>query len=147
MSDVQSFEWSTVPSLEDLNRMLGDTLCSTLGMEITDVGSSASLTASMPVDRRTCQPFKILHGGASVALAESLASIGAYYCRKTDGDVFGIEINANHIKAVSVPSTVTATGRPVHLGRTLQVWQVDIHDPSGNMVCTCRVTLLCVNRA
>jgi len=123
----------------EINEIVKDTLISHLGIEIVELGDDY-LTARMPVDARTCQPRGILHGGASVALAETLGSCGAnlvvdrdeYYC-------VGLEINANHIRPVS-SGYVVGTARPLHLGRSTQVWEMLIRDAEGNLVCVSRMT-------
>ncbi len=131
--------WFREHTPREINLILKDTLVSHLGREIVEIGED-SLTARMPVDRRTCQPMGILHGGASVALAETIGSCGAnlvidreeYYC-------VGLEINANHIRSVS-SGYVTGTARPLHLGKSTQVWEMLIRDDEGNLVCASRMT-------
>lgn len=101
--------------------------------------------ADMPVDHRTQQPFGLLHGGASVALAESLASIGAWLnIDETQKMAVGIEINANHIRAVR-SGTVTGTSVPLHRGASTHVWQTEIHTSDHKLVCISRCTLAIVN--
>ncbi len=114
-----------------------------LGIVFTEMEPSR-VVATMPVDQRTQQPFGILHGGASIALAETVASVGALV--NVDRDKYvavGQEINGNHIRSMS-SGTVTATGTPVHVGRTSQVWSVEIRDEEGRMVCLSRCTLAVV---
>jgi uncharacterized protein (TIGR00369 family) len=109
-------------------------------MRVTEL-SPSRVVATMPVDDRTRQPFGILHGGASVALAETVASLGA--TANVDRERFtavGLEINANHIRAMS-DGVVTATATPIHLGRSTQVWDIRIVDEAGRMVCVSRCTL------
>lgn len=116
------------------------TLLAHLGIEIVEA-SGTRVVATMPVDARTHQPMGLLHGGASVALAESVASIGAYLSVADQGlTAVGLEINANHLRGVRA-GTVTATATPIHQGRTTQVWQIDIADEQGRAVCTSRCTL------
>lgn len=104
------------------------------------------IKASMPVDENTIQPFEILHGGASVALAETLASIGAWLNIKEDSKTaVGVEINANHIRAMRKGTSVTGTATPVHMGRKIQVWETKIHSPEGKLVCVSRCTLAIVD--
>src|SRR6478672_3735890 len=112
----------------------------TLGIEMLEL-TPQRVVATMPVDQRTRQPFGILHGGASVALAETVASLGA--TANVDREEFiavGLEINANHLRA-KPDGTITATGTPIHLGRTTHVWDIRIVDESGRPVCISRCTL------
>jgi len=127
-----------------LERMRGkQTLATTLGIEITDL-TPTRVVATMPVDDRTRQPFGILHGGASVALAETVASIaGTLNVDLNLFNVVGVEINANHIKAKR-EGIVTGTATPIHVGRSTQVWQVMIVDEQGKTVCISRCTLAVV---
>ena len=122
------------------------TLASTLGIEITEL-TPTRVVATMPVDDRTRQPFGILHGGASVALAETVASIaGTLNVDLNLFNVVGVEINANHIKAKS-EGVVTGTATPIHVGRSTQVWQVMIVDEKGKTVCISRCTLAVVPKS
>ena len=95
----------------------------------------------MPVDERTKQPFGLLHGGSSVVLAETLASFGGYLCLDAESgqQAAGIEINANHLRAVT-SGVVTGTARPVYLGKTTQVWEIRIEDERGRLACLSRMT-------
>lgn len=119
---------------------MSGTLLDTLGIEITEL-SKGKVIATMPVDERTRQPFGLLHGGASVALAETVASIGAYELvdKETEG-VVGLEINANHVKAKR-EGTVTATGIVLHQGRTTMIWEIKITDEEGKLICVSRCTI------
>ncbi len=111
-----------------------------VGIEFVEVGPDF-LRATMPVDHRTKQPFGILHGGASVVLAETLGSVAGNYCLpKGTGYCVGLDINSNHIRAVS-EGIVTGTTRPYHLGRTTQVWHIEIHNEAGKLVNVSRLTL------
>lgn len=125
-------------------RTLGDkNLPATLGIEILELNDDR-VVATMPVDARTHQPFGILHGGASVALAETVASLGA--TGRIDRDAYlavGQEINANHLRAKS-EGVVTATAIPLHVGRSSHVWSVDIRDEAGALVCVSRCTMAIV---
>jgi len=117
----------------------------TLGIEILEL-TDDRVVATMPVDARTHQPFGILHGGASVALAETVASLGA--AGRIDRNAFmavGQEINANHLRPKS-DGVVTATAVPVHVGRSSQVWSISIVDEAGRMICVARCTLAVVPR-
>ena len=120
-------------------------LADVLGIQIVEL-TRERVVATMPVDERTRQPFGILHGGASVALAETVASLGAIM--NVDLQRFmavGLEINANHLRAMQ-EGVVTATALPIHTGRTTQVWEVRIADERGRLVCMSRCTLAIVPR-
>ncbi|MFY8045517.1 MAG: hotdog fold thioesterase [Chitinophagaceae bacterium] len=117
-----------------------NTLGEHLGMQFTEVGENY-LKATMPVDHRTHQPYGLLHGGASVALAETLGSVGA--ALTLDPDQFicvGMEINANHLRSVR-SGKVTGTATPLHRGSSSQVWEIKIHDDHGKLVCISRLTV------
>jgi uncharacterized protein (TIGR00369 family) len=121
-------------------------MASKLGIEIVEI-SERGVVATMPVDDRTQQPFGILHGGASIALAETVASVGAL-SRLDDLEHFvavGQEINGNHLRT-KTSGILTATATPVHLGRTSHVWSIEIKDEEGKMVCISRCTLAIVPR-
>lgn len=116
-----------------------------LGMQFLKMHRD-ELIATMPVDHRTVQPFRVLHGGASVALAETLCSVGAWLNVSEGKTAVGVEINANHHRSVSEGGQVTATARPLQLGRTLQVWEIRIEDQRGKLVCTSRCTLAVIDQ-
>ncbi len=122
-----------------------ETLLSTLGIEVVEA-TKERVVARMPVGPRVHQPFGLLHGGASVALAETVASTGAWMNVDQAAEiVVGIEINANHLRAKR-DGTVTATATPLHVGRRTQVWDVRIADEAGRAVCASRCTLAVVPR-
>ncbi len=129
-----------------ITRMLKGTAGESLGIQITEQGPDY-LRGTMPVDARTKQPFGLLHGGSSVALAETLASFAGYLCLDPDANqqAAGLEINANHLRAVT-SGVVTGTARPIHLGRTTQVWEVRIEDDKGRLTCISRMTAAVVGR-
>ena len=129
------------PSLESLNRGSENTAISAMGIVITEQGEDF-LRATMPVDARTKQPYGLLHGGASVLLAETLASLAANLCvdNPASQQAVGIEINANHLRAMT-SGMVTGTARPIHVGRSTQVWDIRIEDEQGRAVCVSRLTL------
>lgn len=131
--------WKQAISLELLQRVSENTAVSHLGIEFMEVGEDY-LVARVPVDRRTCQPYGLLHGGVSVVLAETLGSCGAGFCAPAGHRVVGLDINANHLRGVT-SGWVTGTARPVHLGRTTQVWQIDMRDEAGRMSCVSRITM------
>lgn len=133
----------TIQPLEVLNSMSKNTILEVLGIKITGIGEDY-LEATMPVDARTHQVYGILHGGASVVLAETLGSMGAMLI--VDPYKFrcmGIDINANHIKAVK-SGIVIGTARPIHTGRSTQVWQIEIKTEAGELVCISRITMAVV---
>lgn len=117
-----------------------------LGIEFQHL-SKNKIVAYMPVNENSVQPFGVLHGGASVALAETLCSVGGWFLlddmTKT---VVGIEINANHIRSVKLGGKVTGTAKPVHAGIKVQVWECEIRDEHAKLVCTSRCTLAVVKR-
>ena len=110
-----------------------------LGIVFTEIGPDY-LRATMPVDARTRQPYGLLHGGASVLLAETLGSTAGMLCVEEGQGVVGIEINANHLRGVR-EGLVTGTVRPIHVGRSTQVWDIRIEDARGKPVCVSRLTV------
>ena len=137
--------WKTLRSVEELNSGGLGTMVEHLGMRFTEIGDDF-VRGTMPVDSRTSQPYGLLHGGASVALAETLGSTGATMCVDTTQFLcLGQEINANHVRAAR-GGLVTGTARPVHLGGRTQVWTIDIRDDAGNLVCTSRLTIAIIRR-
>lgn len=137
--------WKTPATVKDLNARSKGTIMDTLGITFTEIGDDF-VTATMPVDHRTIQPMGLLHGGASVVLAETLGSIAATLCVDTEKQFcVGVAINANHVRAVR-EGPVRGTTRPVHVGLTMQVWKIDIHDADGNLVAVSRLTLSVLKR-
>jgi 1,4-dihydroxy-2-naphthoyl-CoA hydrolase len=136
--------WKQAIDLERINAWNRGCMVEHLGMAVTDVGDDW-LRGTMPVDARTKQPFGLLHGGASVALAESLGSLAGNLCIETTEMAVGLDINANHIRAVT-GGVVTGTARPLHVGRTTQVWEIRIEDDRDRLVCISRLTLAVVPR-
>lgn len=138
--------WFRPFSAEDLNAYQQETLVSHLGIRYTEVGEDF-ISATMPVDQRTKQPAGILHGGASVALAETLGSTGANLVVDREKKLcVGLEINANHVRAMR-EGTVTGVARPLHLGGTTQVWEIRISDAEARLVCVSRITMAVLDRA
>ncbi len=131
--------WQKPISLEIMNSLSPDTAVGTLGIEFTEIGDDF-LRARVPVDKRTVQPFGLLHGGVSVVLAETLGSMGAYYASPEGHRGVGLDINANHLRA-AVSGWVTGTARPVHRGKTTQVWQIDMANDAGELTCVSRITM------
>lgn len=131
--------WKAPVDLEQLARDCENTMVATLGIQITDVGED-SVSGRMPVDQRTRQPFGLLHGGASVALAETLGSTAANLCCDPRRErAVGLDINANHVRA-AYSGHVHGVARPVHVGRSTQVWEIRISDDDGKLVCISRLT-------
>ncbi len=132
-----------VVPIEAMNKFESTTLMGALGIKFTRI-TEELIEATMPVDHRTHQPMGLLHGGASVALAETLGSVGANLT--VDPDQFrcvGLEINANHLSSVTT-GTVTGVAKPIHLGRSTQVWEIKITSDQGKLVCISRLTMAIV---
>ncbi len=130
---------------EQLNTLCENTLISNLGIEFLSA-EKGEVIAKMPVDARTIQPFNILHGGASLALAESVASAGSTMLVDTSKSaVVGLEVNGNHLRSIS-SGFVTATARIIHQGERTHVWNVEIVDEENRLVMIGRVTMMVVNR-
>ena len=136
--------WRSLRSIEDLNGSHRDTLIGSLGILFTEIGEDF-VRGTMPVDKRTVQPYGLLHGGASVALAETLGSMGAAMCVDDEFQVVGQEINANHVRA-GRSGLVTGTARPVHLGGRTHVWSIDIVNEAQKLVCISRITVAVIKR-
>ncbi len=131
--------WQQPISVEDLTAMHVDTAVQRLGIEFVEVGDDF-ITARVPVDGRTRQPHGILHGGVSVVLAETLGSCGAARAAAPGHRVVGLDINANHLRSVS-SGWVIGTTRPVHIGRSTQVWAIELKDEQGRLTCVSRITM------
>ncbi|HEY2780126.1 MAG TPA: hotdog fold thioesterase [Steroidobacteraceae bacterium] len=137
--------WRSPRTIEDLNGNRQGTLIATLGILFTEIGADF-VRGTMPVDTRTVQPYGLLHGGASVALAETLGSMGASMCVDADEyQVVGQEINANHVRAAR-SGLVTGTARAVHLGGRTHVWSIDIVNDAQKLVCISRITMAVIKR-
>ncbi|AUG06784.1 hotdog fold thioesterase [Pseudomonas sp. S09G 359] len=135
--------WHTQPNIEQLNAGQKNSIGELLDIRIESFDDD-SLTASMPVDHRTHQPFGLLHGGASVVLAESVGSMAAYLC--VDPSKFycvGLEVNANHLRGVR-SGRVTAVAKAIHIGRTTQVWDIRLTSDDGKASCISRLTMAVV---
>jgi 1,4-dihydroxy-2-naphthoyl-CoA hydrolase len=138
-------DFTATVNLDTLNKMSLNTMVQHLGIQFIEVGADF-LVAKMPVDHRTHQPMGLLHGGASVALAETLGSVAAhctidmtkFYC-------VGLEINANHLKATR-EGFVFGTARPIHVGRSTQVWEIRIENEKKELVCISRITMAILSR-
>ncbi|MDQ2972141.1 MAG: hotdog fold thioesterase [Pseudomonadota bacterium] len=134
--------WRQNVDLKTIDGWSERTLMRAIDIRITEIGDEF-LRGTMPVDDRTRQPYGILHGGASVALAETLGSSAAMLCCEDGFAAVGLEINANHLRAVR-EGTVTGTARPLHIGRTTQVWEIRIEDDAGHLTCVSRLTMAVV---
>jgi len=133
-----------VPTTDQLDAQAGHCLVGTLGIKFVGIGDDY-INATMPVEPKTHQPFGLLHGGASVALAESVASTAGFLASPEGKTVVGLEINANHIRGVR-KGLVTATARAFHIGKSTQVWDIQIVDERDKLVCISRMTAAVIDR-
>lgn len=131
--------WKQPISVETLTAIHRETAVAHLGIEFLEVGDD-SIRARVPVDTRTRQPYGILHGGVSVVLAETLGSCGAAYACPAGHRAVGLDINANHVRSAT-EGWVTGLARPVHIGRTTQVWHVELSNDKGQLTCVSRITM------
>jgi len=136
--------WKKNTDLARLNATSENTLTAHLGILYTEVGDSY-LTGTMPVDQRTVQPFGLLHGGASVVLAETLGSLAANLTVPPDKVCVGLEVNANHIRSVK-SGIVIGTATALHIGYTTQIWSIEIKNERGQLVCISRLTIAVINK-
>ncbi len=137
--------WFKEFTLDEVRGFEHGTMGEHIGIEFMRIGTD-ELEARMPVDRRTMQPDRILHGGASVALAETLGSVGGAMCVDREHfQVVGQEINANHLRAAT-SGYVHGRARPIHLGRRSQVWNIEITDDRQKLVCVSRLTIAVIER-
>jgi 1,4-dihydroxy-2-naphthoyl-CoA hydrolase len=137
--------WKTALELAELEKWHTGTVVAHLGIEFTGIGEDW-LAARMPVDHRTIQPMGILHGGASVLLAETLGSVASHLCIDSNTHYcVGLDINANHIRAVK-EGYVTGEARPIHLGRSTHVWEIRMVDSAGRLACISRLTMSVLQR-
>jgi 1,4-dihydroxy-2-naphthoyl-CoA hydrolase len=139
--------WKQAPDLEQLQRTMRGTLLEHLGLTVEGFGDDW-IAVRMPVDHRTIQPYGILHGGASVALAESLGSLASVLCIEDPSSYtpVGVEINANHLRPVPDGQFVIGRLSPVQIGRRMHVWNIEIRDPQDRLVCVSRLTIMVVER-
>ncbi len=131
--------WKQAISVELLTTNSANTAVAHLGIEFLEVGDDF-IRARVPVDARTVQPYGLLHGGVSVVLAETLGSCGAAYAVAAGQRVVGLDINANHLKGAS-SGWVTGITRPVHVGRSTQVWAIELRNDAGELTCVSRITM------
>ncbi|MBI5563311.1 MAG: hotdog fold thioesterase [Chloroflexi bacterium] len=137
--------WVVQPTQDGFTQQARGTMIEHLAIEFVAAGEDF-VSARMPVDTRTIQPYGLLHGGASVALAETLGSMAASCCvDPAKKMVVGLEINANHVRGVR-SGFVTGTARPIHLGGSTQVWDIRIVDERGKLVCIARLTMAVLDR-
>lgn len=137
--------WKSPKTVQEMNSLHEATLVQYIGINFIHIGADF-VRATMPVDQRTRQPYGLLHGGASVVLAETLGSMGAAMCIDIqEYQCVGQEINANHVRA-GRSGLVTGTARPVHLGGRSHVWAIDIVNDAGKLVCTSRLTVAIIRR-
>jgi 1,4-dihydroxy-2-naphthoyl-CoA hydrolase len=137
--------WFKEYTLEEINRKCSNTMLEQIGIVMTELGEDY-IKARMPVDHRTKQPEGLLHGGASVALAESLGSTAAALTINPQKKrCVGLEINANFIRPM-FDSYVEGIARPIHMGNQTQIWEIKIHNPQGKLVCISRITVAVLNR-
>ena len=136
--------WKQPISIEYLTAIHVDTAVAHLGIEFLEVGDDF-IRARVPVDTRTRQPYGLLHGGVSVVLAETLGSCGAAFAAPAGTQAVGLDINANHLRGATA-GWVTGITRPVHIGRTTQVWQIDMFDDAGRPTCVSRITMAVLQR-
>lgn len=144
MSSSPSFTSKGV-TLDQLNKLSANTMVEHLGIEYTDIGENY-ISAKMPVDRRTHQPLGLLHGGASVTLAETLGSVAATFCVDIKSQYcVGLEINANHIKSAT-SGYVFGTTTPIHIGKRTHIWEIRITNEKKELVCISRITIAVIDR-
>ena len=139
--------WKQDRDVEQLQQTMQGTLLEHLGLTIEGIGDDW-ISVRMPVDKRTIQPYGILHGGASVALAESLGSLASVLCIEDPAThtPVGVEINANHLRPVPEGRYVIGTLSPIRIGRRMHVWNIEIRDPDDRLVCVSRLTIMIVER-
>ena len=135
--------WQKNFTLENLNQLCSNSAVSHLGIEISAFGEDW-IEATMPVDHRTTQPFGLLHGGISVALAETIGSLAGYLAIEENKIAVGLDINAHHLRSVK-QGIVTAKATPISLNRNIHVWQIDIRDEQDKLCCVSRLTLSILN--
>src|SRR6476620_7723450 len=131
--------WKKPISVELLTEAHLETAVGHLGIEFLEVGDDF-IKARVPVDKRTRQPYGLLHGGVSVVLAETLGSCGAAYSSPEGPRAVGLDINANHLRGAT-SGWVTGITKPVHIGRTTQVWHIDLTNDQGELTCVSRITM------
>ena len=135
----------TPEALATLNSMSKNTLMESLDIEFTEIGENF-LVATMPVTPRVHQPMGFLHGGATVALAESVGSMAShYFTRGMDVEIKGIEVSANHLRSIS-RGTVSATAKVIHMGKSTHLWDIRVEDEQGRLISVCKLTCIAVTK-
>ena len=139
--------WKQPYTIEGINAIGKNTLVDYLNIEFTEIGDDY-VVARMPVNEHTVQPMRILHGGASVALAESMGSVAGVLCLDDPSTqtIVGVEINANHLRSVKKGGMVYAKASPIRLGRRIQVWNIEIRDEQERLTCVSRLTIMVVEK-
>jgi 1,4-dihydroxy-2-naphthoyl-CoA hydrolase len=133
--------WFIRPNAEEIKKIQIDTMPANLGITITDVGDDF-LSGEMPINKKTVQPYRVMHGGASATLAETLGSIAASMTVDPNRKrCVGLSLNISHIRAIPEGQVVTGTARPFHIGRTTQVWDIQITDVRGKLASVARLTM------
>ena len=140
---IKNSIWKRDFDVNSINKKMNNTMISHIEIEIIEVGNNY-IKGTMPVNKNTKQPFGLLHGGASVTLAETLGSIAANMCIEENKNAVGLEINANHLKAVR-EGFVEGTARVIHLGKRTQVWEIKITN-YGLLTCTSRLTMAIIDK-
>lgn len=137
--------WKWNPGLEGLEKTQAKSMSGHIGLKVIEIGPDF-VRGTLPVDHRTVQPYGRLHGGANVVLAEELGSFAANMCLDpNEAFAVGLDINANHLRGVT-SGHVTGTARPVHIGRSTQVWEIRIEDDKGQLACVSRLTMAVVSK-
>ena len=145
MSTYRHIPWRAGVTLERLNSFAKDTMVETLDIVFTELATD-HVKARMPVTAKTVQPRRILHGGASVVLAETIGSVAANACLDDEHSAVGQEINANHLRPVKEGDVVTGVGHLVHAGARSQVWHIELFDSAEQLTCVSRLTMAVVKR-
>lgn len=138
--------WKNKFDTDSINNIAINTMVQHLDIKFIEVDDNF-MTATMPVDHRTVQPMRLLHGGASVVLAETLGSVASFACvDPAKHNVVGIEINANHLKSVFEGNTVTGKVSPIKIGKKIHIWNIEITDSKNNLVCISRLTTMVIDK-
>ena len=145
MTTYRDIPWRADITLERLNALSKETMAETLDIVFTELAADR-LKARMPVTAKTVQPRRVLHGGASVVLAETIGSVGANACLDDEHTAVGQEINANHLRPVMEGDVVTGIGRLLHAGARSQVWNIELFNSAGHLTCVSRLTMAVIRR-
>ena len=132
--------WKNKYTIEECNKMCENTIHESLGIKLTEIGPDF-IKGTMPVDNRTVQPFRLLHGGASVVLAESLGSIASLMMIDHNKSIsVGLDVNANHVRAMK-SGIVTGTAKPINIGGKIHIWEIKLTNEKDKLVCIARLTV------